>query len=274
VGFVFGRVKKINLSALNDFVIYIATPSLILSSLVKDTIEIDLAGKVFVSVFVIIGLISIIGYLIIKYLNLSVKVYLPPIIFANTGNMGLPLILFAFGENGLKVGILYMVFSTIMQYTLGIMILSFDKSPLEVLKLPLIYSAIIGLIISVSEWSMPTVIGRAVDLLGQASIPTMIFSLGYKLSGVTITQVKRSLGFGAMRIGLGYVIGLFVAKLFNFNDLASNVVILESSMPPAVFNFVLAEKYNQDPKTVASIIFVGTLLSVITTPIIIGYLIN
>ncbi len=77
-----------------------------------------------------------------------------------------------------------------------------------------------------------------------------------------------------MRIGFGYGIGLFVAKLFNFNDLASNVVILESSMPPAVFNFVLAEKYNQDPKTVASIIFVGTLLSVITTPIIIGYLIN
>lgn len=223
---------------------------------------------------VIIGLISTIGYLIIKYLNLPIKVYLPPIIFANTGNMGLPLILFTFGETGLNIGILYMVSSTIIHYTLGIMILSFDKSPLEVLKLPLIYSAIIGVIIGTSEWSMPIVIERAVELLGQASIPTMIFTMGYKLSEVTITQVKRSIAFGGMRIGFGYMIGLFVAKLFNINGLASNVVIIESSMPPAVFNFVLAEKYNQDPKTVASIIFVGTLLSVITTPIIIGYLIK
>ena len=110
--------------------------------------------------------------------------------------------------------------------------------------------------------------------MGEACIPTMIFSLGYKLSEVSISQVRKSVAFGGMKIGIGFILGTAAAALFNINGLASNVVILESSMPPAVFNFVLAEKYNQDPKTVASIILVGTIISIITTPLIIYYLLN
>ena len=223
---------------------------------------------------ILIGISSFLGYLIIKYLNLPIKVYLPPLIFANTGNMGLPLVLFAFGEKGFKVGILYMVSTTIVHYTLGIIILSYDKSPFEVFKLPLIYSAVLGLIIPVFGWDLPIIVERTFVLLGEASIPTMIFTLGYKLSEITISQFKKSFAFGGMRIGFGFLFGLIIAKIFNINGLVSNVFILESSMPPAIFNFVLAEKYQQDSKMVASIILAGTLLSIITTPIIIGYLIR
>jgi predicted permease len=216
----------------------------------------------------------IVGYFIIKSRRLPIKVYLPPLVFANTGNMGLPLLLFAFGNEGFKVGILYMVSMTVLHYSLGIMILSFDKSPFELFKLPLLYSAMVGILLSLSDWSLPAYLERALRLLGEASIPTMIFSLGYKLSEVNISQFKKSLAFGGMRIGMGFILGIGVVKLFNINGLSSNVVVLESSMPPAVFNFVLAEKYNQDPKTVASIILVGTIISVITTPLIIFYLLK
>jgi len=188
--------------------------------------------------------------------------------------MGLPLILFAFGETGFNVGILYMVSTTVLHYTVGILILNYDKSPLEILKLPLIYSAVIGLLLSVTEVQIPTAIFRAVDLLGEASIPTMIFALGYKLSEVHLNQVGRSFLFGGMRVLVGVMAGVFVVWLFKLQGVVAQVVVLQSAMPPAVFNFVLAEKYNQDSKTVASIILAGTILSIITTPVILAFLMN
>jgi len=212
--------------------------------------------------------------LIVRALNLPNKIYLPPVLFANTGNMGLPLVLFAFGDTGFNVGILYMVSTTIVHYTLGIMILNFDRSPLEVFRLPLVYSAILGILLSVSKWGMPTAVERAVHLLGEASIPTMTFALGYKLSEVTLTDIKRSFLFGGLRVGLGFILGLIVVKLIHLYGVSSSVVVLQSAMPPAVFNFVLAEKYRQDSQIVASIIMAGTLISVVTTPIIIAYLIR
>jgi predicted permease len=186
--------------------------------------------------------------------------------------MGLPLILFAFGETGFKVGILYMVSTTILHYTVGIMVLNYDKSPLEIFKLPLVYSAVAGILLSVSDVEIPTALFRAVDLLGEASIPTMIFALGYKLSEVRITHAGRSFLIGGMRVLVGVMLGVFVVWIFKLDGVAAKVVILQSAMPPAVFNFVLAEKYNQDSKTVASIILAGTIISIVTTPVILAFL--
>lgn len=167
-----------------------------------------------------------------------------------------------------------MVSTTILHYTLGIMILNFGKSPLEVFKLPLIYSAILGILFSVSGWRMPTAVERGVLSLGEASIPTMTFALGYKLSEVTLSNVERSFLFGGLRVGLGFIFGIVLVKLLRLDGVVASVVILQSAMPPAVFNFVLAEKYKQNSQIVASIIMAGTLISIATTPIIIAYLIG
>jgi len=274
IGYLFGKIKKINLTAINDFVIYVSTPCLILSSLTEEPIEISLAGKVFVAVIGVILGCLIIGFLAVKVLNLRTKVYLPTVLFANTGNMGLPLVLFAFGDLGFNVGILYMISTTILHYSLGIMILNYGKSPLEVFRLPLIYSAVLGVAFSVMGWNMPTAIHNGIDLLGEASIPTMTFALGYKLSEVKLTDLKRSFLFGGLRVGAGFIFGLVVVKMLDLSGVIASVVILQSAMPPAVFNFVLAEKYKQDSQVVASIIMAGTLISIITTPIIIAYLLR
>ena len=123
------------------------------------------------------------------------------------------------------------------------------------------------MLLSVGEIQIPIAIDRAVHLLGEASIPTMIFALGYKLSEVHLNQVGRSFLFGSMRVLVGVMAGVFVAWLFNIQGVVAQVVILQSAMPPA-------EKYNQDSKTVASIIFAGTIISIFTTPLILAYLIE
>jgi predicted permease len=273
-GYLFGKRKKIDLHSINDFVIYLATPALIISSLSRNTIEIYLAGEVFLSVLIIIGVSMAVCVLAIKALKLPIKVYLPPALFANTGNMGLPLVLFAFGEKGFNIAILYMVSTTFLQYTLGILILNYDERPSEIFRLPLVYSAIAGVLLSASGWTMPVSLFRAVDLLGEASIPIMIFALGYKLSEIALTEVNKSFIVGGMRIFIGALLGMLAVSIFRLEGVAASVVILQSAMPPAIFNFVLAEKYNQDSERVASVILAGTLISVITTPAIIGLLLN
>lgn len=194
--------------------------------------------------------------------------------FANTGNMGLPLVLFAFGETGFRVGILFMVSMTILHYTVGIVMLNYDRSPLEVFKLPLVYSAVAGVLLSVSDAAMPIALDRAVHLLGEASIPSMIFALGYKLSEVALKHISRSFIIGALRVLGGVLFGVLAVWIFNIDGIAAKVIILQSAMPPAVFNFVLAEKYNQDSQAVASIILAGTIISIFTTPLIIALLLN
>lgn len=221
-----------------------------------------------------IGISLVLGLIVIRAMKLHVKVYLPPVLFANTGNMGLPLVLFAFGEAGFNVAILYMVSTTVIHYTLGIYILSYDESPFEVLKLPLVYSAVAGVLLSISGWKLPVAIFRSVHLLGEASIPVMIFALGYKLSEVAIKDVGKSFMAGGMRILFGVILGVLSVRLLHLEGVEASVVILLAAMPPAVFNFVLADRYNQDSETVASIILAGTLISAVTTPVIIAFLLN
>lgn len=221
-----------------------------------------------------IGVSLVLGLGVIRAMKLHVKVYLPPVLFANTGNMGLPLVLFAFGEAGFSVAILYMVSTTVIHYTLGIYILSYDESPFEILRLPLVYSAVAGVLLSVSGWELPVAIFRSLDLLGEASIPAMIFALGCKLSEVAIKDVGKSFMAGGMRILFGIILGVLSVRILHLEGVEASVVILLAAMPPAVFNFVLADRYNQDSETVASIILAGTLISAVTTPVIIAFLLN
>lgn len=270
----FGKFKKIDLKSINDFVIYLATPCLILSSLTKDPIEISLILKMFLGVILLILISLAVIYPIVRYLKLSVKIYVPPVLFANTGNMGLPLVLFAFGEVGFTIGILYMASTTILHYSLGISILNYDKNRFELFKLPLIYSALLGIYLNISNTDMPLILDRSVDLLGQASIPVMIFALGYKLCELKWINFRLSVLFGGARIFFGLVIGILIHYLLDFDEITANVFILQAAMPPAIFNFVLAEKYLKDSQTVASVILAGTVISIITTPIILSLLLD
>lgn len=274
VGYFFSRYKKIDLRSINEVVLYITTPCLIVSSLSKFPIDLTIAGKTFLSIAAVVFLSMVIGLLIIKLLNLQYRVYLPPILFANTGNMGLPLVYFAFGQIGFNVGILCMVAMTILHYSLGVVILSSYRKPLEVFRLPLIYSTVIGILISVINYDMPVVLDRSIELLGEITIPAMIFSLGYKLSELRLSKIWLSFLFGILRIALGVLFGIFFADFFELDGVAAKVVILECSMPPAVFNFVLAEKYKQDSETVASIIMAGTIVSLFVIPFLISYLLK
>ncbi len=273
-GFLFSRTRKIDISSINDLVVYVTMPCLIISSLSDFTMDPSVTARLFLSISAVIFVTIIIGGALVRAFRLDSRVYLPPVVFANTGNLGLPLCLFAFGQYGFNIAILCVVSTMLLHYTVGILILGSGKDLREIFKLPLIYATVAGIIINYVGVDMPVVIERPVALLGEITIPAMLFSLGYKLSEMKLSKLWLSFLFGSARIFLGIFLGALFVNMFGLKGIEAKVVILECSMPPAVFNFVLAEKYGRDSQTVASIIVAGTVVSLLVLPFVISYLIN
>ena len=202
--------------------------------------------------------------------RLNPATYLPPLAFPNTGNMGLPLCLFAFGETGLAYAIAFFVTGTALQFTLGVAVSSGRLGLENLVRAPVLYAtaaalALIALGVSPPRWLLNTT-----RLVGNLAIPLMLITLGVSLARLRVSSFGRSLAFAVMRLAGGFAIGLGVVHLLGLHGAERGVVIIEASMPAAVLNYLLASRYQHQPEEVAGIILLSTVLSFLTLPLLLG----
>ena len=193
-----------------------------------------------------------------------------PTLFMNAGNMGFPLALFAFGQEGMQRATLLFVTITLLQYSLGIYILNGRGNWTEIFRLPLIYAALAGLLFNLTEIKVPELLLQPIIMLGQATIPIMLISLGYRLYQVESLQLGHALGGALLRIFGGFAAANIAVNLIGADGVNRQVLLLYGSLPAAVVNFVLTEKYRQDPGLAASIVVISTFISVLTIPIVLS----
>ncbi len=222
------------------------------------------------------GVVAATGAVAFVYLRLSgragLRGFYLPTMFMNTGNMGLPLALLAFGQEGLTVAVLYYVTMTIVVYTAGIYIASGRGGFREVLSLPLIYASVLALGLNAGRVEIPAPILTTVDMLGAATIPLMQLSLGYRLYSTRITSPGATIASSVIRIGGGFVAALLITRAFHIGGVTAKVIILASSMPSAVINFIISQRYNLDTDFVSSSVALSTLLSAVFVPLILIWL--
>ena len=271
-GFVFGKLKRLDISPVNDLILYVAAPCLILSSFASPPMDFGFVVRVFTFFVCVSALCLIAGLIFCRVFNLSRRVYVPTIIFANNGNMGLPLILFAFGQEGFQIAVVCMVAMAVLHYTAGVALVSPRGAVVQIFRLPLIYAAVGGMWINFGGHEIPLFLDRAVTLLGDMAVPGMMFVLGYRLSECAVSNFWVSSLFGVSRVAVGLAAALAVVPFFSVSDLAAKVMVLQCAMPTAVTCLVLAEKYDAEPEKVASVIAVGTVVSFVLLPTIISYL--
>jgi predicted permease len=187
--------------------------------------------------------------------------------FTNTGNMGLPLALLAFGEAALQAAVLLFIIEVVLHFTVGLYIMDHRTRPWELLRMPIILALAAGLACSLGGWSPPTPVLDTCRLLGEASIPLMLFALGARFSEV---------GFGDWRIGLwgallcplsGIAAALLVRPWLELPPMQVGQLLLYGALPPAVMNLLVAERYNQEPERVAALVLIGNLGSVVAVPV-------
>ncbi len=268
LGFVFARWKKINLTSLTEIIVYLGTPSLVFTSLAGKPLY---AGEVailfcgIVAIYAGVGLLIQLYFLIFRF---NSRGFVLPALFMNAGNMGIPLALFAFGQAGMQRATLIFVIATCLQYSLGLYILNGRGNWIETFRLPLIYAAIAGLAVNLVGTQIPDWLMQPLSMLGQATIPLMLVTLGYRLYDVESLQWGHALGGALVRVVGGFAVANVAVMLIGAEGVNRQVLLLYGCLPAAVANFVLAEKYRQDPALAASIVVLSTSISVVTIPLV------
>ncbi len=268
IGYGFAHWRKISLSSLTEIVVYLAAPCLVFTSLAtKSVVAADIVMMVLGAVGIVAGVGALIGLYFLIF-RLQSRGFALPVLFMNAGNMGIPLALFAFGESGLQRATLMFVIISVFQYSLGIYILSGRGQWLEIFRLPPIYAMVLGLSFNLGQIPIPDLLFQPLAMLGYAAIPLMLVSLGYRLHDVRSLRWGHSLGGALLRIFGGFLSAYLTATIIGAEGVNRQVLLLYGSLPAAVVNFVLTEKYGQDPELAASIVVLSTLLSLCTIPII------
>ena len=249
----------------------IGSPCLILNGISSLEVETTEFAKILLTSITILATSAIVGGLVLWILRQPLRSFLPPIIFGNTGNLGLPLCLFAFGPEGLGLAVaVYLVYS-VSQFIFGPLFQGREPAWRILVTTPMIYAAIIGVTLLATDTPMPKVLANTVQLLGGLAIPLMLLALGYSLANFRVAKPGKAIGLAVFRLLLGFSVGVGIAEIFDLSGTIRGVVIIESAMPLAVFNFLLAARYDRHPEDIAGAILVSTILSFLTMPALILY---
>lgn len=278
-GFALGKIMNVDPRGLGRVVFYVFSPVLIFDLLIKNQLKFSEAASVIAFTTTIVLTVGLITYLLGKLLKVERPALISILItsmFANTGNYGLPLVSFAFGEAALPYAGIYFVTTTLLFFSLGVLIASlghmnFKDAMLGLFKVPTLYAVILALMVNAWQIELPLSIQRAVDLASGGTIPAMLVLLGLQMTQVEFSKNMRALQLSvAMRLLVAPVLALLIAAWFGIEGAARQGATTQAAMPSMVSATVLAAEYHLDSKLVAEVVFVSTLLSPLTlTPLLV-----
>ena len=252
-------------------VMNIGAPCLIVSSFSQSDIDLNKMAEISAASVVILLIMLVIGVGLIRVMRLKVNTFLPSLLFPNIGNMGLPLCLFAFGETGLALGLTIFLLIFALQMSLGIMLVAGRGNLTGLIKQPVLWATAFALMLVGTEWTLPAWLSNTTGILGGATIPLMLITLGVSLARLKVAQWRHSLLFSLLRVLGGFGLAVLVAGLFGLQGIERGVLILQFSMPVAVFNYLLALRYEREPGEVAGMVVLSTLLAFALLPFIVSF---
>jgi hypothetical protein len=192
--------------------------------------------------------------------------------FSNSGNMGLPLALFAFGEAALPAAVVLFIVENTLHFSVGMKMLDHRTSLIGILRIPMVLATVVGVAFSLTGWVLPSVLSVSIEMVGQVAIPLMLFSLGVRLTGIDLRDWRIGVIGALVCPATGLIIVLLITPLLDLPALQYGQLLVFSVLPPAVLNFMVAEKYNQEPRKVASIVMLGNLGSLLVIPFALAYI--
>jgi hypothetical protein len=267
IGYLYARYRsETDMSSGNHINMDVFIPALIFDTLsasdyaLSDYLTLSLGGAI-----VVLGS-GIVAWPVARLMGYQWKTFVPPMMFNNSGNMGVPLIILTFGAAALPAAILFFAIENFLHFLLGQQMISQRWSIKVVLRNPMIIATILGIGVSVMQVTIPAFLRLPIHMLGQVSIPLLLFSLGVRMLAIDF----RDWRIGAMGALICPVSGLIIAMLFlQVVALPAEqipILLLFSALPPAVLNFLVAERFNQEPQKVASIVLIANFASIVVIP--------
>ena len=270
VGVVIGRRHSANtdMSFVNLANVQVFCPALVFSALIEYPVALGDSWLLIVA-----GLLLIVvpgGVLYgLKFKGLERRTLAMGGMFRNTGNIGIPLMMLAYGKDQMGAIIILFVLSNLVHFSLGLFMLSHAAGRWQWLKNPLVWAALLGLVLSEHQALLPDFVITSSHLLGQISVPLMLFALGVRLSQGEISELGLALRVNLTYLVVGTLSFLAVATWLPLSRDWLQLLALSVMLPPAVLNYLLCEQYHCQPNKMASIVLLGNLMSVISIPVVI-----
>lgn len=243
-----------------------AVPCLVFATLVEAEIDPYAFRDLSVATLAAYALAAIAFAALFAVFGLSQRVWLAPATFGNTGNVGLPIALFAFGEAGLALAMVVFAVMAVLSFTLGLMVVAGAGRPAEALKQPLVYAALAGSLAAVYDVTPPAVVMDTLSLAGQIAIPLMLLTLGVSIARLRVGALGEALALSVVKFAVTGVAAIAVARALGLDGLARDALVIQMIMPAAVTNYLLAARYDREPDRVAGLVVISTLLALVAIP--------
>ena len=274
VGYYLGlKDPKFDTRFITNFAGNIGTPAMIFYTITTTGVTLVVFIEYFIYALIVIGGFSLVGLAFLFFLKKDVISELPPLILPNTGNMGVPICLFAYGTAGLGVASAIASVIILLHFTVGVLLAKKSFSLQILIKNVPIYGIIIAIIFLYFEWEVPGFIENTTFLLTYTTIFLVLMSLGIALSRFKVVSWTHASILGGVRVIIGPIIGFSLIKYLNLEGFPAGVLLIQSSMPSAVLTYLVGSMYSKKRvvDSVASVIVTSTLMSLITIPIVVFY---
>lgn len=272
IGFIYAKRQNISMEMPNKINLELFIPIMVfynLSEKMPPLLEIGIFSLG--GVIVVFGS-SIVAYPFVRLLKLNARTFLPPIMFNNSINLGLPLALFAFGEDAMSLAISLAIVQIIGQFTIGSICYSGSFSLRNLLTNPVIIATILGVSFNLFSFHLPSFVLMSLKMMSAVVIPLILVSLGVRLSNFELKFWKISL-LGAILTPLsGVIMALVAIEIFGYSGIYASLLILFGALPPAVLNAIMAEQHGKDAVLVASVVALGNLFAIIAIPLVLIFI--
>ena len=274
VGYYIGKNdKNFDTTFITNFAGNIGTPAMIFYTITTTGITLDIFIEYFIYALIMIGGFSLAGLLFLFILKKDIISELPPLILPNTGNMGVPICLFAYGTAGLGVASAIASVIILLHFTLNVLLAKKSFSFEILIKNVPIYAILASIAFLYFKWDVPGFIENTTFLLTYTTIFLVLMSLGIALSRLKVVSWTHAIILGSVRVVIGPVIGFTLIKILNLNGFFAGVMLIQSAMPSAVLTYLVGSMYSERKvvDNIASVIVSSTLMSFITIPIVVFY---
>lgn len=257
IGFFYARSVKPDLAGANRMVVDIALPLLIFTSLSTKVFDTETALRFASGSVLLIGLSGLLAWPLSRLAGLTPRAFLPCVMFANVGPIGIPLTVLAYGPQGLAPALILLVLSNLLHFSLGTGVMSGRVDWRMVYANPLVWSTLLGLAFSLAQLELPGWLTTPLTMIGSVLVPMMLLSLGARLAVAQIGDARVGATGAVLAVLIRLVACGVVLSLVPLQGVERGALILFASLPPAVFNFLLADRFRVEPGKVASLVVVG-----------------
>ncbi|MFV0664622.1 AEC family transporter [Denitromonas sp.] len=271
VGFVVGRRKRPDLTQANQLNMDVFVPALVFAALASKPFRPENDIPLLLATLVLVVGSGLAGWALARVLGIAPKTLVPPVMFNNCGNLGLPLAVLAFGEQALAPAVVMFMVSNLMHFSFGAWLLDHNVRLVTLWKVPSVLATFAGLAVGMSGQTVWPPLLTAIRMLGEISIPLMLFALGVRLSDSRITAIGLGVLGAVARPVIGMAIAAALLVVMDFPPQQQALVLTFGALPPAVLNYIFAERYHQEPDKVASMVLIGNLAAVVFLPIALAF---